>query len=82
MKLTDIMGQEHIISLLTASLESGRISHAYLFFGPEGTGKTTTAMLFAMALNCERKGQDKELPCGVCSSCRRMKNLTYPDLRL
>lgn len=51
-----LVGQEHIRKALTNALESGRISHAYLFTGPRGTGKTSTARILAKALNCE-KGQ-------------------------
>lgn len=65
----DIVGQEHIVRTLSNQLESGRIAHAYLFAGPRGTGKTSTAKLFAKAINCsDRNGFD---PCLKCEACRQ-----------
>ena len=61
-----VIGQEHVKTPLQAALSRGRIGHAYLFSGPRGVGKTTTARLVAMAVNCERD----EKPCGECESCR------------
>jgi len=67
---SDIVGQEHIVKTLINSLKHNRISHAYLFAGPRGTGKTSTAKVFARALNCQNK--DSFEPCGVCDSCRKI----------
>ena len=53
-KLEEIVGQEHIKKALTNANETDRISHAYLFTGPRGTGKTSTARIFAKSLNCEK----------------------------
>ena len=50
--LSGLVGQEHISQTLSKAIQSGRISHAYLFSGPRGTGKTSTAKILAMALNC------------------------------
>ncbi len=61
------MGQEHVTKTIQNALRSGKITHAYLFCGPRGTGKTTTARLLAKALNCER-GITEE-PCDECRSC-------------
>lgn len=66
-KLEEIVGQEHVKRALTNAIESKRISHAYLFTGPRGTGKTSTARIFAKSLNCQ-KGPTI-FPCGECENC-------------
>jgi len=62
-----IIGQEHVVQTLTNAISTGMISHAYLFSGPRGTGKTTIARLLAKAVNCE--DQKNYEPCNKCSSC-------------
>jgi len=66
----ELVGQPHVARALRNAVREGRIAHAYLFAGPRGTGKTTTARLLAKALNCDR-GPTPE-PDGVCDSCRRI----------
>ncbi len=64
----DMVGQQHIVQTLQNAIREERISHAYLFNGPRGTGKTTTAKVFAKAVNCER-GPAVE-PCNECAACK------------
>ena len=64
----DVIGQEHITTPLSNALESGRIHHAFLFSGPRGCGKTSSARIMARSLNCE-KGPTPT-PCGTCQSCK------------
>lgn len=66
----DMVGQQHIIQTLQNSLRERRFSHAYLFSGPRGTGKTTAAKIMAKAVNCEQ-GPGPE-PCNECEACRRI----------
>ena len=63
----DVIGQEHVTTPLSNALESGRIHHAYLFSGPRGCGKTSSARIMARSLNCERGPTPN--PCGKCQSC-------------
>ncbi len=64
----EVVGQEAVVSILKKALDSGNISHAYLFAGPRGTGKTSIARILAKGLNCE-KGITSQ-PCGTCYMCR------------
>ncbi|MCF0150891.1 MAG: DNA polymerase III subunit gamma/tau [Firmicutes bacterium] len=72
-----LIGQEHIVRILTGQLKAGTTGHAYLFCGTRGTGKTTTARLLAKALNCTAEG-DK--PCGQCAACRAIASGTFLDV--
>jgi DNA polymerase-3 subunit gamma/tau len=68
----EIIGQEHVTEPLSQALRSGRLNHAYLFSGPRGCGKTSSARILARSLNCEQ-GPTPE-PCGVCGSCKSLAN--------
>lgn len=78
MGFEELKGQKRAIELLKAGHHGRRISHAYLFYGPEGVGKAKGAGIFARLLNCERP-QDTE-PCDTCSACKRIKEGNYPDI--
>ncbi len=74
----DVVGQEHITSILTSEVAHGKISHAYLFCGPRGTGKTTCAKIIAKAANCESPVDGS--PCGTCKACLAIENGTATDV--
>ncbi|MFC4811960.1 DNA polymerase III subunit gamma/tau [Paenibacillus sp. GCM10023250] len=74
----DMVGQQHIIQTLQNAIRENRVSHAYLFNGPRGTGKTTTAKVMAKAINCER-GPATE-PCNECDACRGITAGTVMDV--
>ena len=66
-KFTELRGQPHVVRALQGAVRDGRVAHAYLFSGPRGTGKTSTARILARALNCAAPADGE--PCGVCRSC-------------
>ncbi len=74
-----IFGQDRNIQALRLAQEEKSVSHAYLFFGPHGSGKKTLACFFASALNCDSFPAG---PCGSCLSCRKIKTGNHPDIHL
>ena len=77
-RFADLVGQEHISRTLSRAVTSGQTSHAYLFTGPRGTGKTSTAKILARALNCAEG--PTLTPCGVCDSCRSISDGSSMDV--
>lgn len=75
----ELIGQDHITKLLKNAVKQGKVSHAYLFVGSRGTGKTSTARILAKAVNCLSPGKDGN-PCNKCLTCQAITNGRYLDL--
>ena len=79
-RFEDLVGQEHVARTLGNALERGTIAHGFLFSGPRGTGKTTTARILARCLNCQAFPAPTPTPCGECDSCRRIGRDDWLDV--
>ena len=84
----DVVGQAHVTATLQNQIRSERLGHAYLFWGPRGTGKTTVARLFAKAVNCLNPQQETDLgpvitgePCNECDACKEITQGSSFDVR-
>lgn len=79
-KFGEISGQGAVVRTLRRAIETDRVSHAYLFSGPRGTGKTSSAKVLAMGLNCRKSDGPTPEPCGECESCRAIINNSSLDV--
>ncbi len=77
-RFEEVVGQEKTVTALSNAIKEGRLTHAYLFSGPRGTGKTSIAKIIAKAVNCENIGEGE--PCNVCSSCTDINNGNFMDV--
>ncbi|MDK2981995.1 MAG: polymerase subunit gamma/tau [Chloroflexota bacterium] len=75
----EVIGQDHVVRTLRSALEQGNLAHAYLFSGPRGTGKTTTARIIAKAVNCLAEPQSAR-PCNECENCEAINQGRFLDL--
>ncbi|MCX7778696.1 MAG: DNA polymerase III subunit gamma/tau [Patescibacteria group bacterium] len=80
---SEVIGQEHVKKTLENEIKMGKISHAYLFYGPRGIGKTTLGRIFAKAINCQNRKEGQSEPCNQCFSCQEIiagKSLDFIEI--
>ena len=77
-RFQDVIGQDHVVKTLINQIENDRLGHAYLFTGTRGTGKTTTAKIFAKAINCLHPVNGS--PCGECEACKALSGPSNIDI--
>ena len=79
-RFSEVIGQEHVVQTITNAISAGTTSHAYLFSGPRGSGKTTIARLLAKSVNCQNRKSGTFEPCNNCSSCLEIMENRSMDL--
>lgn len=77
---SEVVGQENIVKTITNAIKNDKVSHAYLFYGPRGCGKTTLARLIAKSLNCQNREKNSFEPCNKCNSCFEINEGNAIDL--
>lgn len=77
-----VIGQPRVVDALRHAVATDRVAHAYLFEGPDGSGKRAAALALAQALECERRRSGEGDPCGACTPCRKVARFLHPDVQV